>query len=59
MKQYEYRHNFVEAFDLLNIKYNKAIYEKVIKELIQEDYSESGICYAIRKRLYYLQPFCG
>jgi len=59
LKQYEYGHNFTEAFDLLNIRYNQAIYNKVIKELIKEDYSESGICYVIRKRLYYLQPFVG
>ena len=59
MKQYEYGHNFTEAFDLLHIKYNKGIYDKVIKELIQEDYSESGICYVIRKQLHHLQQFVG
>ena len=58
-KQYEYGHTLIEAFDLLHIKYNNGIKNKIIKPLILEGYSESGICYVIRKRREYLCQFVG
>ena len=58
-KQYEYGHTLMQAFNLLHIKYNNGIKNKSIKPLILEGYSESGICYVIRKQQEYLCQFVG
>lgn len=59
-KQYHFGgSNYKELFSLLRIEYSGDIYEKHIKPLGEDGYTERGICFAASKQEDKLRKFVG